>query len=233
MPNTPSPLNAAQIASLTKTEQICRVALKPAYLAELITPLDPGEVASDDDITADKINALLADCTTVRNFSADALIATTAKEDLTQEEKDTKTALLGLLHKIQAYARKKHNHDNPTTLKDYGIGENIDASRKDLEQWALTIYQKTATDKLSKVKAPQRQALHDALEAYKLSKTTQTGGQSTATQLRDSRDALLDKTVAARMQIQFGAEAEWSYTDPANHAIRTEFQLPNTRPFVG
>lgn len=36
-----------------------------------------------------------------------------------------------------------------------------------------------------------------------------------------------------RMWLQFAADAEWPYIDPANTPIRREFQLPATRAFIG
>ena len=35
------------------------------------------------------------------------------------------------------------------------------------------------------------------------------------------------------MWLQFAADAEWPYIDPANTPIRREFQLPATRAFIG
>ncbi len=232
-PHKPTPLNAAQLASLTKTESICRVALQPAYLARLITELDPGEVVGEDDITEESIVALQADCATVRNTSGEAVIATGAKHQMSQAEIDAEAALMVVIQEFQARARTKYHSKSPTTLKDFGIGETINANRETLEQWAQIIYNKTATDKLPKINAARRQALLDALAAYKTAQTAQGSGQSTATNLRVSRDTLLDDTVAGRMKIQFAAQAEWPHTAPANHAARMEFQLPATRPFVG
>ncbi|MEO7934454.1 MAG: hypothetical protein ABIT76_14990 [Chthoniobacterales bacterium] len=228
---TPAPLNAAQLASLSKTEQICRIALKPDYLAQLTA--DAAEPPAEDDLTEAEIQALLTDCATVRDFSSRAAAATTAKTDYTDEEIDARAALMEIIRFIQARARVKHHAQRPTVLLDYGIGIDLLVSRSILEQYATAIHLKTATDILSKVTAAKRQALLDALAAYRAAQTNQTGGQSTATQLRTSRDTLLDQTVAGRMKIQFSADAEWPHTDPANHGIRMEFQLPANRPFIG
>ena len=148
-------------------------------------------------------------------------------------EIDARDALLVVIRFIQARARVKHHAANPSVLLDYGIGIDLLKSRSILEQYASAIHLKTATDTLSKVTAAKRQELADALAAYKTVQTSQTGGQSTASQLRTNRDTLLDHTVASRMKIQFSADAEWPHSDPANHPIRMEFQLPSNRPFVG
>jgi hypothetical protein len=230
---TPSPLNQAQLASLTKTEEICRVALKPEYLPVLITPLDPGQQAAEEDITEAGINDLIEKCTQVRTFSGQAATATTGKVTMTGEEIAARDALLVIIRQFQARARQKYHTSNPAVLRDYGIGENLDASRAILEGYAQSIYDKTADDKLPKITEANREALRLALQAYKEAQTSQTGAQSKAGQLRVSRDELLKETVAGRMRIQFAAEAEFPFTDSANYPIRGEFQLPANRAFVG
>lgn len=67
-----------------------------------------------------------------------------------------------------------------------------------------------------------------ALAAYKGRQTEQTGASGT----RLDRDSLLKQATAGRMWIQFAADAEWPHTDPANHPIRREFQLPATTPYI-
>ena len=61
----------------------------------------------------------------------------------------------------------------------------------------------------------------------------QTSAKGAAGQLRKDRDAMVREIIEGRMQIQFAADAEWPFTDPANHPIRMQFQLPASRPFVG
>lgn len=176
---------------------------------------------------------MLAQCEQARTRSSQAADATSDKEDETDEQENARLQLQVLIRFFQARARQKHHHDNPNTLHDYGIGQNIDISRTVLEQYAQGIYDKTATDKLPKVTPAKREELKTALQTYKNSKTTQTGAQGTAGSLRNQRDALLREIIAGRMRIQFAADAEWPFTDPANHSIRMQFQLPASRPFVG
>ena len=230
-PAAPGPLNQAQLASITKTEEICRAAQKPDYLAQLAPAA--GDAETDEDITAAKIDALLDQCTAARDLSGQAAQATTGKEVMTEEERAAKAALLEVIHFIQARARQKHHGANALLLRDYGIGTDLSSSRQLLEQWSGDIYNKTASDTLPKVNTAKRNELKAARQAYVDSQTGQTGAQSSASQLRASREDLLRKIIAGRMQIQFAADAEWPFTDPANHPIRMEFQLPASRPFVG
>lgn len=227
---TPSPLNQAQLASLSKTEQICRVALQPDYLAQLTTD---DEAPGPDDITEAKIQALLAQCTEARGFSGAAAKATTGRILKTEEEIAAEEALVVIIRAFQARARQKHAATNSAALRDYGIGEDIDVSRAILEQYAQSIYDLTATDQLPKITPARRQELLAALSAFRGSQTGQSSAQSAASSLRTNRDQLLKEITAARLQIQYAAEAEWPSTDPANHPIRVEFQLPATRPFTG
>ena len=225
-------LNTAQLASLTKTEEICRTALKPTYLAALIT-LDEGEEPGEDDISEVGIKAVLALCDTARGKGSAAVQATGGKKQSTAEETKAEKALITHIRNIQARARQKHFFKNPAILAEYGIGLHINDSRADLEGWAQTAYDKTAYDKLPKITEAKRVALQAALIAYKATQTTQTGTTGEASTIRIDRDALVEQATAGRMWLQFAADAEWPHTDPTNHPIRKEFQLPATRPFIG
>ncbi len=229
---TPLPLNEAQLASLTKTEEICRIALKSDYLAALIT-LEEGEVASDDHVTEAGIKAVLLLCDQARGKASAAVGATGGKVHTTLEEAKAKAALLTELHFCQARARQKHFSKNPAVLADYGIGHHLDDSRALLEGWAQTIYDLTETDILPKVTPAKRAVLKAALDSYKDAQTEQTGTIGIASGARLTRDTLVNKATAGRLWLQFAADAEWPYADPANTPIRREFQLPATRAFIG
>jgi hypothetical protein len=228
----PSPLNEAQLTSLTKTEEICRAALKPEYLNALIT-LDEGEQPGEDDVSESAIKAVLTLCEAARGKGSDAVSATGFKQQSTAEEENAEKALVALVRVFQARARQKHFFTSPDTLATYGIGQNIDVSRSVLEGWAETVYNNTATDKLPKVTAAKRAELKQALDAYKASQTGQSGAIGEAGGHRIDRDALVNQATARRMWLQFAADAEWPHTDPANYPIRREFQLPANRAFIG
>lgn len=67
----------------------------------------------------------------------------------------------------------------------------------------------------------------------KATQTGQSGAIGTASGTRLDRNALIKQATAGRMWLQFAADAEWPHTEPNNHPIRKEFQLPATRPFIG
>jgi len=229
---TPSLLNEAQLASLTKTEEICRTALKADNLLALIT-LEEGEEPGDDDVSEAAIKAILTLCEQARGKGSAAVSATGAKEQSTAEEEKAEKALVAQIREFQARARQKHFSKNPDALAGYGIGLKISNSRALLEGWAQTIYDKTATDKLPKITASKRAALKAALQAYKDTQTGQTGAIGQASGTRIDRNALLEEATERRMWLQFAADAEWPHTDPANTPIRREFQLPANRAFIG
>ena len=229
---SPSLLNEAQLASLTKTEEICRTALKPEYLTPLVT-LDEGEEAGEDHISLAGIESVLDLCEAARGKGSEAVSATGRKEQSTDVEATAKETLVALIREFQARARQKHYAKNPAALAEYGIGLKIYHSRALLEGWAQTILDKTATDPLPRVTANKRNSLRDALAAYKATQTEQSGAIGEASGLRIDRNALVDQATEGRMWIQFAADAEWPHTDPANTPIRREFQLPANRPFAG
>ncbi len=230
--STPSLLNEAQLASLTKTEEVCRTALKEDYLLALIT-LEEGEEPGEDDVSEAAIKAVLTLCESARGKGSAAVSATGHKEQSTAEEEKAQKALVALVREFQARARQKHFSKNPDILAEYGIGLRIYNSRALLEGWAQTIYDKTATDKLPKITATKRAALKAALQTYKDTQTDQTGAIGQASGTRIDRNSLVEEATERRMWLQFAADAEWPHTDPANTPIRREFQLPANRAFIG
>ena len=230
--STPSLLNSAQLASLTKTEEICRTALKADYLLALVT-LEDGEEPSEDDVSEVAITAVLALCESARGKGSAAVSATGLKQQSTDDEENAEKTLVALIREFQARARQKHFSKTPDTLAEYGIGLKISNSRAQLEGWGQTIYDKTATDKLPKVTETKRAALKAALETYKNTQTGQSGAIGEASGTRIDRNSLVEQATERRMWLQFAADAEWPHTNPANTPIRREFQLPVTRAFIG
>lgn len=230
--STPSLLNEAQLTSLTKTEEICRIALKADHLLALIT-LEEGEEPGDDDVSEVAIKAVLTLCEEARGKGSAAVSATGQKQQITAEEEKAQKALVALVREFQARARQKHFFKNPDLLAEYGIGLKIYNSRALLEGWAQTLYDKTATDKLPKITETKRAALKAALQTYKDTQTGQTGAIGEASGTRIDRNSLVEEATERRMWLQFAADAEWPHTDPANTPIRREFQLPANRAFIG
>ena len=230
--STPSLLNEAQPASLTKSEEICRTALKADYLLALVT-LEDGEEPGEDDVSEIAITAVLILCESARGKGSAAVSATGRKAQSTADEETAEKALVALVREFQARARQKHFSKNPAALAEYGIGLKISNSRALLEGWAQTIYDKTATDKLPKITDTKRAALKAALETYKTTQTGQSGAIGEASGTRIDRNSLIEQATERRMWLQFAADAEWPHTELANTPVRREFQLPATRAFIG
>lgn len=230
--STPSLLHEAQLASLTKSEEICRTALKADYLLALVT-LEDGEEPGEDDVSEIAITAVLTLCESARGKGSAAVSATGRKAQSTADEETAEKALVALIREFQARARQKHFSKNPDALAEYGIGLKISNSRALLEGWAQTIYDKTATDKLPKITDTKRAALKAALETYKATQTGQSGAIGEASGTRIDRNSLVEQATERRMWLQFAADAEWPHTEPANTPVRREFQLPATRAFIG
>lgn len=217
-------LNQAQLESLTKAEQIALAGLKTAYAAKLTT----------GGIEGTFVLLVQTDCGLARKKGGDAIQGTTGKESATATESAAQKALMKAISTIQARARQKYFFTDPDALTAYYIGtERIDANRAILEQVSQAIIDKLVTDTLPGVTAAQKTALAELRQAYVNANTTQTGAQSDATSARTALEAMLKSITQRRMTIQFAADAEWPWHDPASAGIRKEFHLPPGGPFTG
>jgi len=217
-------LNQAQIEAITKAEQICLAAQKPASAAILTA----GEIAGAFVLTVQ------TDCGLARKKSSEAIQDTTAKTGATDDEEAAKRALMKAIQAVQARARQKHFFTEPATLTAYYIGtDRIDANRETLEQVSAAIIDKLATDTLPGVTADQKTALATRRQDYIDTNTAQTGAQSDATTDRGELDAMIKAITQRRMTIQFAADASWPWHDPASAGVRREFFLPAGMPFTG
>jgi hypothetical protein len=217
-------LNQAQLDALTKAEQITLAALKPAYAAKLAA----------GDIAGTFVEQLKTDCGLARKKGGDAIQGTTGKESATATEAAAQKALVKAIQTIQSRARQKYFFSDPDALTAYYIGtDRIDANRAILEQVSQAIIDKLVTDTLPGVTAAQKTALADRRADYVNANTTQSGAQSDATTARTALEAMLKSITQRRMTIQFAADAEWPWHDPASAGIRKEFHLPPGGPFTG
>lgn len=217
-------LNQAQLESLTKAEQVTLAALKPVYAAKLAA----------GDIAGTFVELLKTDCGLARKKGGDAIQGTTGKESATATEAAAQKALMKAIQAIQSRARQKYFFTDPDALTAYYIGtDRIDANRPMLEQVSQAIIEKLTTDTLPGVTAAQKTALADRRKDYVDANTAQTGAQSTATSARTDLEDMLKSITQRRMTIQFAADAEWPWHDPASAGVRKEFHLPPGGPFTG
>jgi hypothetical protein len=83
---------------------------------------------------------------------------------------------------------------------------------------------------ITSVKVASLQTLLDAYTAVAANPGSQ---QSDATTQRKQRDAQVHSITDRRLTIQFAADAEWPFTNPANAGIRGEFFLSLSQPLHG
>lgn len=217
-------LNQAQLDALTKAEQIVLAALKPAYAAKLTT----------GGIAATFVTQLQTQCGQARTKAGSAIQKTSSKTGATQDETTARKALLKVIQTVQARARQKYFFTEPATLGDYYIGtDRIDANRPLLEQVSQAIIDKVAADTLPGITQDVKDELAEARQDYVDANTTQTGAQSEATDERGDLKELLKLITQGRMTLQFAADAEWPWHDPASAGLRKEFHLPPGGPFTG
>ena len=223
---TPGPLNKAQILALSRTEEIAAAAQKPEYLAQL--------PAEGSDIDAAFIDTLLADCKAARDQSSGAAQKTVDRNIAAGQEDTAGDQLVQAIQKVQARARQKYARSaTPQKLQDFLIGQRISSSSASLKQSAQTIVTLLGSDTLPRIPATFAATITGLVTAWEGENKNQGDAQSLATQMRNQRGQMLQSITDRRLEIQFAADAEWPYTDPANHAIRMEFKLTANRPFEG
>ena len=139
-------------------------------------------------------------------------------------------------------------------LQNYFIGQRINPNEATLHQIAFSIAARltprtgidlaTAGDKLPGTTLAKINALRVLIDlpaaplcapAPPASSSSSTGGivSEEAVTDRAQRDAMIREINDRRMEIQFAADAEWPYTDPANVTARRAFHLLRSRPFSG
>lgn len=231
---TPSGINRADAASLSKTEGIASVALQPAYL-QPITESDGEPDPADPrwNITEANIRALLADVTLCRDHLSNAAGKTEDKKVLTGAEEDHEEALVRDIQFFQARARQRFARTQPEKLRSYHIGDRLRGNRSNLEQYANDVLTRAEADQLPGVTPARLLTFTERIAKWKTTDQTQGGTQGEAMRLRAEAKRLLETILDRRLTLQFAADALWPYWDEANLATRREFQLPASRPFDG
>jgi len=134
---------------------------------------------------------------------------------------------------VQAAAKQKYSRSTPAQMKDYFVGEKLDASRATLVQAADSAAEKLKTDTLPGIDAAKIANLKTLRDAYVGANAAQSDAQSKASRERDSIEADVKSITDRRVQIQLAADAEWPASSTSNAPIPREFQLPPDRPFSG
>lgn len=214
-------LNQAQLQALSKADQICLSALKPEYAGAL----------NAREITGAFIGQLQADINAARLTGGNAVQTTTNKTEATSNETEAARNLVYALQEVQTAAKQKYARTDRDKMRDYFVGQRLDNNRASLEQTSSMIIQKLDDDTLPGITAEKVTNLTALRQAYVQANSTQTGAQTNATLLRANLASAVQSINDRRITIQLAADAEWSYKNPANIAIRKEFGLPANQRF--
>lgn len=224
-------INKLQEKSVALAEQVVTAAGKDEYATVLET---------EHEITPDFIAQLGSDCETARGSLGQIVQNAVARSAATGGKTGAKNALLQAIRKIQAAARQKYTGTQPLLLKDYYIGQVIDANQFTPEEIGTAILNKISppddsdapADVLPGVTAGKIAALSSALAAYTTAWSAQSTAQSDKLKGRIAVTALIKSINDRRRLVQFAVDGEWSFYDVANAPIRREFGIPINRPFI-
>ena len=217
-------VNALWVAGLDQAEQLAQVAKRESVAAALLV----------EELPAGFADALLAKVGACRTQLALSLSATADKQSATASEKELRLALIGLLQGVQTAAKRKwaRSATEQSQLKAYYVGTTLKSlSFAGLAEAADAILRQARLDTLPGVTAEKLTALESAIVAWKAKNAAQSEEQNTATQAHSEAERLFGELTNERIQLQLTADAAFPYTDKANGAIRTEFNLPKTGPY--
>lgn len=222
-PQSHSVFNQAQLAALNEADKITVAAQKPAYAPPLAVR----------EITAAYVTQLVADILACRTTGATAAQSTTGKAVATGTEHTAEDNLMAAIHEIQAAARQKYARTNPAMMNDYLVGHRLNPNQATFKETVQAIITKLGSDTLPGITPAKVANLPVLLTAYSTAAANPGSQQSDATTRRRQRDAQVQSITDRRLTIQFAADAEWPFTNPANAGIRAELFLPLSQPFHG
>lgn len=214
-----NPFGAKHQDELKLAEQVCVAALKPEYASHLATC----------DISADFVNALLAQVRSTRSTTSSAQTATNSKRQATLDLSAARRALSGMFRSIQSAARQKFAVSNPDHMRDYGVSVRLD-SRATITQVYEGILKALQSDTLPGVTPDKVALMTTRYNQWNAAIAFQTGAQSAATSGRAARNAGTGSVSEQRRAIQSAANGLWPPV-PENHGVRREFALSPTRNF--
>ena len=177
------------------------------------------------------VTALLALITEAGGKSKDAVDADGDRMDATGGKADAKQDLLHNLQTIQSAARLEHLPEHPDKLRVYGVGKEIDASKPILERSAQTLIDKADQERPGGLDT----AFILDTQAKRTKYVNQDGSKgsfgSKAKQARSSRESLLKTITGKRKKIQYAADVLWPHYKPGSVQARSDFKLPQDRPY--
>jgi len=178
-----------------------------------------------------RLTALHEKIIAARNQTATAGQAGTAAEGVTLDEEQAEKILVADIRKVQAGAKQKHARTNPVVLQDYLVGTDVTESRPALEQHSQTILNKIASERPPGVDTQFISNMGEHRKAYVGANVAQGATDSNAQNERIKRDQQIEAIKDERIELQYVIDGEFPPGDPANVAVRGEFDLPANRPF--
>jgi hypothetical protein len=220
---SPSTLNQAQVQAVNQ-DKLVAVAAQDAALAPAL---------AREGITGDFVTAILTDIEAALNCGSKAVMHTDKKEGATLNLQDAAEDLVNEIRTAQAKARQAYFHSEPAKLKDYFIGERIDANRGTLDQAAQGVVARLNEERPAGVKTEFITRLEQKRKTLEKETDKQTAEGGKAKSEREVRDAAVASIRKRVQEIQFAADAAWPAHVPGNGGIRRRFRLPLDRPFAG
>ena len=185
-----------------------------------------------EQITPAFVTTLLQDIEKALGHGSKAVSKTDEKEGATLEVADSAEVLIQKLRAAQAKARQAYFHSNPAKLKDYFIGERIDANRGTLDQVAQGVVARLNVDRPAGVNTDFITSVSDARQEFVGDQQKQSTAGGDAKDERELRDAAVLSIHQRTQLIQFAADAAWPAGVPGNGGIRRRLHLPLDRPFT-
>ena len=217
-----SALNQSQQRDIQRAKTVAKAAQDPAHTAKL----------EARGINAAFLTALLADTKKAEECATKAISCTDKKEGATLEKQTAEKTLITNLRIAQAAARQKYFHSQPAKLKDYLVGERIDANRATLDQAAQTVVSKLNEDRPPGIDTAFIEKVDADRAAWAATHSTQNTESGKGKTERELRDAQVQSIKERTQQIQFGADAAWPAGVPGHGGVRRQFLLPLDRPFA-
>jgi hypothetical protein len=220
-PRTRGEFNKEVEAELCKASEICAAAQKADYAGPLATR----------GIGAPFVTALVNLITACGQKSQGAVACDSAARDATQSAGAAAQTLVSSLQTIQGAARVEHLPEHPAKLEGYLVGEPLAPSRPLLERNSQTLIDKANTERPGGLDTSFLEDVKSQRAAYVNYGAAQGSEESKGAQERATRDDLLKDIIAQRKKIQYAADTLWPPKQPASVQARTDFKLPQNRPY--
>ena len=184
---------------------------------------------AEEDIDAAAIKSLTDAITAAEDLVFKATGGKAGNKILTKTQKDFKDTLVAKIRAVQKRAKRKYTSAKDPNRDKYFIGQDIEGNHGVLLQAGDTIGKSLAADQLPGAKQATITDLTGALNDFKNSLGTQSGGKSDASAAFVALNTAIKQIAALRRDIQLAADTLWPAGIPANAPIRAEFKLPPDR----